>query len=75
MAEFSKIEPSYITKDGCRIVWKEVDEDDQHVIVLNKKELEQLVEILSKDSTGKVELSTAGSHLVSRRSTGSVRAA
>ena len=56
MAEFSKIEPSYITKEGCRIIWKEVDEDNQHVIVLNKKELEQLLEILSKDSTGKVEL-------------------
>ncbi len=56
MAEFSKIEPSYISKDGCRIVWKEVNEDDQHVVVLNKDELEKLFEILSKDSTGKVEL-------------------
>ena len=56
MAEFSKIEPSYISKDGCRLIWKEVNEDDQHVVVLNKEELEQLFEILSKDSTGKVEL-------------------
>jgi len=56
MAEFSKIEPSYISKYGCRIIWKEVKEDDQHVVVLNKEELEQLFEILSKDSTGKVEL-------------------
>ncbi len=56
MAEFSKIEPSYISKDGCRIIWKEVNEDDQHVVVLNKDELEKLFEILSKDSTGKVEL-------------------
>lgn len=56
MAEFSKIEPSYIAKEGCRIIWKETDEDDQHVVVLNKDELEQLLEILSKDSTGKVEL-------------------
>ena len=56
MVEFSKIEPSYISKDGCRIIWKEVKEDDQHVVVLNKEELEQLFEILSKDSTGKVEL-------------------
>ena len=56
MAEFSKIEPSYISKDGCRIIWKETKEDDQHVVVLNKKELESLFEILSKDSTGKVEL-------------------
>jgi nitroreductase len=56
MAEFSKIEPSYISKDGCRLIWKEVDEDDQHVVVLNKDEFDQLFEILSKDSTGKVEL-------------------
>jgi len=56
MTEFSKIEPSYISKDGCRLIWKEVNEDDQHVVVLNKDELEQLFEILSKDSTGKVEL-------------------
>lgn len=56
MVEFSKIEPSYISKDGCRLIWKEEKEDDQHVILLNKDELEQLFEILSKDSTGKVEL-------------------
>ena len=56
MVEFSKIEPSYISKDGCRIIWKEEKEDDQHVIVINKDELDQLFEILSKDSTGKVEL-------------------
>lgn len=56
MAEFSKIEPSYISKEGCRLIWKEVNEDDQHVVVLNKNELEQLLEILSNDSTGKVEL-------------------
>lgn len=56
MAEFSKIEPSYISKDGCRIIWKESQEDDQHVVVLTKEELEQLFEILSHDSTGKVEL-------------------
>lgn len=56
MAEFSKIEPSYISKDGCRIIWKETEEDDQHVVVLNKDDLDELFEILSKDSTGKVEL-------------------
>ncbi|MFB5631336.1 MAG: nitroreductase family protein [Nitrosopumilaceae archaeon] len=56
MTEFSKIEPSYISKDGCRIIWKESQEDDQHVVVLTKEELEQLFDILSHDSTGKVEL-------------------
>ena len=56
MIEFSKIEPSYISKDGCRIIWQGIDEDDQHAIILNKKELEYLTELLSKESTGKVEL-------------------
>ena len=56
MTEFSKIEPSYISKDGCRLIWKESEEDNQHVVVLNKVEFDQLFEILSKDSTGKVEL-------------------
>ncbi|MGI0004565.1 MAG: nitroreductase family protein, partial [Candidatus Nitrosotenuis sp.] len=56
MGEFSRVEPSYISKDGCRLVWRGIDEDDQDVIVLNKNELDHLFEILSKDSTGKVEL-------------------
>ena len=56
MEEFSHVEPSYISKDGCRLIWRGVDEDDQNVIVLNKDELDTLFELLSKDSTGKVEL-------------------
>lgn len=56
MGEFSLVEPSYISKDGCRLVWRGMDEDDQEIIVLNKNELDNLTEILSKDSTGKVEL-------------------
>ena len=54
--EFSQVEPSYISKEGCRLIWKGVDEDDQDAIVLSKHELEDLVELLSKESTGKVEL-------------------
>ena len=56
MGDFSHAEPSYISKDGCRLVWKGMDEDDQDVVILNKNELDYLFEILSKDSTGKVEL-------------------
>jgi len=56
MIEFSKIEPSYISKDGCRIIWQGIDEDDQHAIILNKSELDHLTELLSKEYTGKVEL-------------------
>ena len=54
--EFSKVEPAYISKDGCRLVWKGVDEDDQDVIVISRDELKRLSELLSKESTGKVEL-------------------
>jgi nitroreductase len=56
MGEFSKVEPSYISKDGCRLVWEGIDEDDSDVVVLNKDELDSLTEILAKNSTGKVEL-------------------
>lgn len=56
MTEFSRVEASYIAKDGCRIVWRGIDEDDQDVVVLGKEELNNLTEILAKDSTGKVEL-------------------
>jgi len=56
MGEFSRVEPSYISKDGCRLVWKGIDEDDQDVVVLGKNELDNLFELLSKDSTGRVEL-------------------
>jgi nitroreductase len=54
--EFSQVEPSYIDKEGCRLIWKGIDEDDQDALILSKDELEQLFEILSRDSTGKVEL-------------------
>ncbi|HXX06256.1 MAG TPA: nitroreductase family protein [Candidatus Bathyarchaeia archaeon] len=54
--EFSHVESSYVSKDGCRLIWKGIDEDDQDAIVLDKDELDTLVELLSKESAGKVEL-------------------
>ncbi len=54
--EFHTVEPSYTSKDGCRIVWKGIDEDDTDVVILNKKELEKLVELFQKNTTGEVEL-------------------
>jgi len=56
MEEFSGIEPSYISKEGCRLIWKGIDEDDQTVVVLSKDELDHLFELFSKDSTGRIEL-------------------
>jgi len=37
--KFSNIEPSYTSKEGCRLVWKGVDEDDTHAVILNKKRI------------------------------------
>lgn len=54
--EFHAVEPSYTSKEGCRLVWKGADEDDTDVVILNKNELKNLVEILKKNSTGEVEL-------------------
>ena len=56
LMQFSKIESSYTSKDGCRLVWKGVEEDDLETIILNKKELEQLIDLLKGDSAGEVEL-------------------
>lgn len=53
---FQTIEPSYTSKDGCRLVWQGIDEDDTDTVILNKNELEKLIEIFKKNSTGDVEL-------------------
>jgi hypothetical protein len=54
--EFLRIESSYSSKDACRLVWKGNDEDEEHVVFLNKNEIDLLYDILSKNITGKVEL-------------------
>ena len=56
MTKFTKVEPSYFSRDGCRLVWIGIDEDDTDTIILNKEELDQLVEILKNNNVGKVEL-------------------
>ena len=56
MSNFSKVEPSYFSKDGCRLVWTGIDEDDIDTVVLNKEELASIVEILKNNNVGKVEL-------------------
>ena len=54
--KFSNIEASYTSKEGCRLVWKGVDEDDTHAVILNGNELSQLVEIFKKNSAGRIDL-------------------
>ena len=61
--QFQTVEASYTSKEGCRLVWKGVDEDDTDVIILNKNELESLVEIFKKNSTGEVELEDQSSFI------------
>lgn len=56
MVEFTKVEEPYTSKDGVRLVWQGIDEDDSDVVILGKNELDSLLEILSKEKTGKVEL-------------------
>lgn len=53
---FSRVEPSYTSKHGCRLVWKGTDEDDVDTVILNQKEFEELLDILKKTTTGEVEL-------------------
>ena len=54
--QFSRIEPAYTSKDGCRLIWEGKDEDDSDTVILNKEEFDSLVEILKKDVTGTVIL-------------------
>jgi hypothetical protein len=56
IVEFHRVEPPYTSPEGCRLVWRGIDEDDEHVVILNRVELNQLVEILKKNTTGKIEL-------------------
>ena len=54
--QFSRVEPAYTSKDGCRLVWEGKDEDDSDTVILNKEEFDSLVEIFQKDVTGTVTL-------------------
>jgi len=56
MMKFTTVEPAYTSKQGCRLIWKGTDEDDSDTIILNKEDLDSLVEILKEDTTGTVTL-------------------
>ncbi len=62
--KFTKVEPAYTTKDGCRLVWEGENEDDTDTVILNKNELESLVEILKKDVSGKIHLEDLASSIM-----------
>lgn len=54
--KFSKVEPAYTSKYGCRLIWQGADEDSSDTVILNKGEFDSLVEILQKNSTGTITL-------------------
>ena len=64
LMKFSRVEPAYTSKNGCRLVWKGDSEDDTDTVILNKEELESLVEILKKDVTGTVPLEDLSSSIM-----------
>jgi hypothetical protein len=37
IVEFHRVEPPYTFPEGCRLVWRGIDEDDEHVEILNRK--------------------------------------
>ena len=62
--KFTKVEPAYTSKDGCRLVWEGKTDDDSDTVILNKKELDSLVEILKKDVSGTVHLEDFASSIM-----------
>lgn len=53
--KFAKVDSSYI-KNGCRLVWYDSTRDKEQIVFLRKEDLDQLYDVLSNDSTGKIEL-------------------
>ncbi|HJU78991.1 MAG TPA: nitroreductase family protein [Nitrososphaeraceae archaeon] len=54
--KFHGIEVPYASPGGIRLVWTGPDEEDEKAVVLSEEELNQLVEIFKKNTTGKIEL-------------------
>lgn len=51
-----QIDTPYITNEkGCRLIWRN-DDEEERVVYLRHEDLIQLNEILSHDSTDKIEL-------------------
>jgi len=62
--KFSKVEPAYTSKEGCRLIWEGENEDDTDTVILNKNELEALIQILKKDVAGNVSLEDLSSSIM-----------
>lgn len=58
------VELPYIPNErGCRIIWTKND-GDEDIVYLRHEELEELNEVLSKDSTAKIELEDGASSIL-----------
>ena len=56
MQDSFQVETPYIPNDkGCRLIWRNENEEER-VVYLREEELVELNEILSHDSTAKIEL-------------------
>jgi len=62
--KFSKVEPAYTSKEGCRLVWTGDNEDDSDIVILNKNELDSLVELLKRDVSGTIHLEDLSSSIM-----------
>ena len=62
--KFSKVEPAYTSKDGCRLVWTGESEDDSDTVILNKNELDSLIDLLKKDVSGTIHLEDLSSSIM-----------
>ena len=56
LMEFSRVEPAYTTKEGCRLIWEGGIDDESKAVTLNKSEFALLVDMLTKNSTGRIQL-------------------
>lgn len=55
MSESFKIDTPYLPKEnGCRLIWS--DGDEERIVYLRQEEFEELSDVLSKNSTAKIEL-------------------
>lgn len=62
--DFARIEPSYISKYGCRLIWSDSQNEDEKAIFLRNSDLEQLFDVLEKKSTDKIELEDQTSYIM-----------
>jgi len=64
MYKFERIESSYLTKQGYRLVWMDKQKELEHIVFLKNDDLEHVFDVLEKNSTDKVELEDGTSSIM-----------